>query len=46
MDTVGAGVRQIEQKNYEAVLIEKGIAKDRIRKYGFAFSRKTVLIGK
>lgn len=46
MDTVRAAVRQIEQKNYEAVLIEKGIAKDRIRKYGFAFSGKTVLIGK
>ena len=37
MDTVRAAVRQIEQKNYEAVLTEKGIAKDRIRKYGFAF---------
>lgn len=46
MDTVRAAVRQIEQKNYEAVLTEKGIAKDRIRKYGFAFSGKTVLIGK
>ena len=28
------------------LLIEKGIAKDRIRKYGFAFSGKTGLIGK
>ena len=46
MDTVRAAVRQIEQKNYEAVLTEKGIAKDRIRKYGFAFCGKTVLIGK
>ena len=31
---------------YETVLLEKGIPAERIRKYGFAFEGKTVLIGK
>ncbi len=44
-DTVKAALKQIEDKNYEAVLIEKGIEKGRIRKYGFAFSGNQVLIG-
>lgn len=46
LDTVKAAVRQIEEKHYEAILLERGIVKDRIRKYGFAFCGKTVLIGK
>ena len=44
-DTVDAALQQIEDKNYEAALISRGISKDRIRKYGFAFEGKNVLIG-
>ena len=35
---------QIEEKNYDAELIARGIEKDRIRHYGFAFEGKKVLI--
>lgn len=44
-DTVKAALDQIERKQYEASFIERGIPKERIRKYGFAFRGKTVLIG-
>lgn len=44
-DTVEEALRQIDEKNYDAVLMERGIPKERIRHYGFAFSGKRVLIG-
>lgn len=45
-DTLTAALAQIEEKNYSQTLIDKGIAPERIRKYGFAFEGKEVLIGK
>ncbi|MCI9582490.1 MAG: AAA family ATPase [Clostridium sp.] len=44
-ETVEAALRQIERKKYETALFEKGIPKEKIRKYGFAFCGKRVLIG-
>ena len=38
-------LRQIEEKGCQANLTAKGIPKERIRKYGFAFCGKRVLIG-
>ena len=43
--TVKSALVQIEEKQYAAQLIARGIPKERIRSYGFAFEGKKVLIG-
>lgn len=43
--TVAVAHKQIEEKRYEVSLLAKGISEDKIRKYGFAFEGKKVLIG-
>ena len=44
-DTVQSALVQIEEKDYDTELVERGISKLQIRHYGFAFEGKRVLIG-
>lgn len=44
-EALKAAHAQIDEKKYTAVLETKGISPERIRKYGFAFEGKKVLIG-
>ena len=43
-DTADAALKQIEEQRYQADLESRGFPGDRIRKYGFAFDGKEVLI--
>ncbi len=43
-ETARSALKQIEERDYQASLIARGIPKERIRKYGFAFCGKRVLI--
>ena len=45
-DTADAALKQIKEKEYETVLIEKGVSKENIYNYGFAFCGKQVWIKK
>lgn len=44
-ETVQEALRQINEKGYQANLIERGFPEERICKYGVAFCGKRVLIG-
>ncbi len=44
-DTAERALQQIEKKKYSAMLEEKGIPADKIKRYGFAFQGKKILIG-
>lgn len=44
-DTVQSALQQIEDKKYDTELLTRGIKKEKIRHYGFAFEGKKVLIG-
>ena len=44
-ETVQAALDQIEEKKYEQALLSQEIGEEQIRKYGFAFRGKEVLIG-
>ena len=43
-ETVEAALKQIEEKNYDAELIKRGVKEENIHNYGFAFKGKEVLI--
>ena len=43
-ETVEAALNQIEDKGYDAELIKRGVKKENIHHYGFAFKGKKVLI--
>lgn len=44
-DTVASALRQIDEKNYDTQLLDRGISENNIKHYGFAFCGKKVLIG-
>ena len=44
-ETVEAALKQIEDKGYDAELVKRGVKKENIHHYGFAFKGKKVLIG-
>jgi len=43
-DTAKSALKQIDEKNYNAELLARGIPQSRIRHYGFAFQGKKILI--
>ena len=43
-ETVAAALKQIEDKNYDAEIIKRGVKEENIHHYGFAFRGKEVLI--
>ena len=43
-ETVAAALKQIEEKNYDAELVKRGVEEENIHHYGFAFRGKEVLI--
>ena len=43
-ETVAAALKQIDDKNYDAELIKRGVKEENIHHYGFAFRGKEVLI--
>ncbi len=45
-DGVKSALKQIEEKQYETALRSRGTGPERIKKYGFAFEGRRVLIGK
>lgn len=44
-ETAAAALKQIEERNYDAALVGRGFDRGQIRRYGFAFEGKKVLIG-
>ena len=45
VETVQNALKQIEEKQYDMELIKRGVTREAIRHYGFAFEGKRVLIG-
>ena len=44
-DTVASALRQIDEKNYDTQLLDRGISENNIKHYGFAFCGKKVCPG-
>ena len=44
-ETVEAALKQIEDRGYDAELVKRGVKRENIHHYGFAFRGKNVLIG-